>query len=217
MPPSANFRLRCDAHLFGSKARALLQPGGRTHTDGDGQPAETAARVASRAGSLLCHPAPSPCLTSCMPRKVRLAVWRTHTHSGLPRARGRVGEAASTAATARARHALFFASRHPYAMPTHTRPSQLHMAHPAQHMTATETHATPRQPRRPHRARPAHPGTLRPCIDSHPLPAHGSNAPYRVGSAPQRAQRELCTASTNQPSSLQRTAEHRARRSPRPM
>jgi len=70
--------------------------------------------------------------------------------------------------------------------PTHAA-SQLHMAHPAQHMTATETHATPRQPRRPHRAWPAHPGTLRPCIHSHPLPAHGSNAPFRVGSAPQRA------------------------------
>ena len=43
------------------------------------------------------------------------------------------------------------------------------MAQPAPHMTATETRATPRQPRRPHRAWPAHPGTLRPCIHSHPL------------------------------------------------
>ena len=80
----------------------------------------------------LPRPAPSPCLASCTPRKVRRAVWRTHTHSGLPRARGRVGEAASTAATARVRHALF-ASRHPLRHAhTHTA-SQLHMAHPAPH------------------------------------------------------------------------------------
>ena len=70
--------------------RAPLQPGERTHTHEDAE-AEGTARVASRAGSLLSHPAPSPCLASCTPRRVRRAVWRTHTHSGLPRARGRGG------------------------------------------------------------------------------------------------------------------------------
>jgi hypothetical protein len=88
-----------------------------------------------------------------------------HTHNGLPRARGRVGEAASTAATARVWHA--FSPRDTHAMPTHAA-SQLHMAHPAPHMTATETRATPRQPRRPHRAWPAHPGGGVPA-SLHPL------------------------------------------------
>ena len=50
MPPSANLRLRFDAHLFGSKARSPLQPGERTHTR---MRWSTAAHVAARAGSLL--------------------------------------------------------------------------------------------------------------------------------------------------------------------
>ena len=113
----------------------------------------TAARVASRAGSLLCHHAPSPCPTSCTPRKVRRAVWRTHTQWVAPLVAWGTRRL-RRAATARVRHA--FSPRHTPS-PAHTRPSQLYMAHPAPHMTATETRATPRQPRRPHRARPAHP------------------------------------------------------------
>ena len=98
------------------------------------------------------HPAPSPFLTSCTPRKVRRAVWRTH--SGLPTLVAGGTRRLRRAATARARHA--FSPRDTHACP-HTA-SQLHMAHPAPHMTAIETRATPRQPRRPHRAWPAHRG-----------------------------------------------------------
>ena len=58
------------------------------------------------------------------------------THSGLPCARGRGDEAASTAATARVRR--FSASRHPLAMPTHTALAAAHGPHPAPHTQPPE-------------------------------------------------------------------------------
>ena len=108
-------------HLFGSKARP--PPARRTHAHGAAHAVvhRRPRRVACGLPSLP-PPAPSPCLTSCTPRKVRRAVWRTHTHTvGCP-ALVAGGEAASTAATARVRHALF-ASRHPLRHAhTHTQP-----------------------------------------------------------------------------------------------
>ena len=85
-------------HFFGSKARPRPARRSHAHTRGCGGGRD---RPRSACGlPSLPHPAPSPCLTSCTPRKVRRTVWRTHTHSGLPRARGG-DEAASTAAKAR--------------------------------------------------------------------------------------------------------------------
>ena len=106
MPPPANLRLRCDAHLFGSKARALLQPGGRTHT-AMRMRWSTAAHVASRAGSLLSRtPLPAPASRAAHPAKCA-GLCGAHTHSGLPRARGGGTRRLRRAATARVRHALF--------------------------------------------------------------------------------------------------------------
>ena len=99
---------------------ALTPPARRTHAHEDAVVHRRPRRVACGLPSLP-RPAPSPCLASCTPCKVRRAVWRTHTHSGLPRARGRGDEAASTAATARVRR--FSASRHPPRHAhTHTQP-----------------------------------------------------------------------------------------------
>jgi len=120
---------------FGSKARALLQPGERTHTHEDAE-AEGTARAASRRAPFSPTPAPGPCLASCTPRKVRRAVWRTqHTQWVAPRSRrGRGGSAA-------ARHACLgsglngtrFSSRHP-AYPHSL--TAAHVAHPAPHDTS---------------------------------------------------------------------------------
>ena len=199
----------------GSKARSPLQPGERTHTHEDAE-AEGTARVASRAGCLLCHHAPSPCLASCTPRRVRRAVWRTHTHSGLPRARGRGGTRRLPRPQRHARGTRFPPRDTPMPCP-HTR--SLAAAHGppcAAHDRHRDTCNTPT-------AAPPAPRVARTSGDPsslHPLaPAARARIKRAVQgwlSTAERARRELCTASTNQPSSLQRTAEHRPRRSPRP-
>ena len=132
-PPSANLRLRCDAHLFGYKARALLSPAvartRRCTCGGPPPPAERRVRApfspAPRSQPLpreLHTPQSAPgCVAHTHTQWVALRLWP----GGTRRLRG--------AATARSRHA-FSASRHPLAMPTHTHTaSQLHMAHPAPH------------------------------------------------------------------------------------
>ena len=185
-PLVAPVRKLAVAPLFPRRA-ALLQPGERTHTALHMR-RSTAACGASRAGSLLSHPPlPAPASRAAHPTK---CAGLCGAHTQRPARSSPGGRGGTTTATARARRAVTDEGGFLLATPpsVHTRPSQLHMAHPAPHMAATETRATPRQPRRPHRAWPAHPGAcLRPCTDSHPLPAHGSNAPFRVGSAPQRA------------------------------
>ena len=182
-PLVAPVRKLAVAPLFPRRA-ALLQPGERTHTALHMR-RSTAACGASRAGSLLSHPPlPAPASRAAHPTK---CAGLCGAHTQRPARSSPGGRGGTTTATARARRAVTDEGGFLLATPpsVHTRPSQLHMAHPAPHMAATETRATPRQPRRPHRAWPAHPGgCLRPCTDSHPLPAHGSNAPFRVGSAP---------------------------------
>ena len=104
--------LRCDAHLSAPKARrSPPQPG--EHEDAEAE--ETAARVASRAGSLLCHPAPSPCPTSCTPRTAC---------AGVPHARG-VGDEAAPEGRNGTRAARAFPPRDTPTPCPHTRPSQL--------------------------------------------------------------------------------------------
>ena len=126
-PRPPNLRLRCDAHLSWAPRRAPSSSPAvaRTHTR---MRRSTAACGASRAGFLLSRtPRTRPCLASCTPRSLRRAVWRTHTHSGLPRARGRGRDGFHGRNGTRVARA-FPPSRHPLTMPTHAA-SQLHMAH----------------------------------------------------------------------------------------
>ena len=93
----------------------------------------TAAHVASRAGSPLSRaPLPAPALASCTPHKVRRAVWRTHTHSGLP-ARGRGGRGGFHGRNGTRAARAFQPRDTPSPCPHTHAASQLHMAHPAPH------------------------------------------------------------------------------------
>ena len=112
------------------------------------------------------------------------AVWHTHT-VGFPTLAAEGDEVASTAAAARTRHA--FSPRDTPVCP-HTALTAAHGPPCAAHDRHRDTCNTPTTaPPAPHVA-PHTWGDLRPCMLSHPLPAHGANAQFRVGSAPQRAQ-----------------------------
>jgi len=82
-PPSANLRLRCDAHLFGSKARALLSPAvARTRRCACGGPPPPASRRVRAPFYATTLPAPAP--QAAHPAKCA-GLCGAHTHSGLPR------------------------------------------------------------------------------------------------------------------------------------
>ena len=100
--------------------RALLQPGGRTHTERcGGPPPPTSRRVrAPFSPAPRSQPLPRELHT---PQSAPGCVAHTHTQ-WVARARGRGDEAASTAATARVRHALFSLATPPRHAHTHTQP-----------------------------------------------------------------------------------------------
>ena len=172
-PPSANLRLRCDAHLFGSKARALLSPAvARTQMAMGSRQRPPPASRRVRA-PFYATPLPAPASRAACPAKCA-GLCGVHTHSGLPRARG---EASSTAATARVWHA-FFASRHP---PRHAHTHSLTAAHGppcAAHPPSREA-CTPSgrasHPRVSLRVPALHPPFSHQC--TRPAPSHGEAAP----------------------------------------
>ena len=140
-PPSANLRLRCDdASLWLQGAPPSSPANARTRrcTCG-GPPPPTSRRV--RAPSLP-PPAPSPCLTSCTPHKVRWAVWRTHTHTQWVALRSWPGARRLPRPQRHACGTRFSPRDTPYAMPTHTRSlAAAHGPHPAPHTQPPERHA----------------------------------------------------------------------------
>ena len=123
-PPPTN--LHRDAHLQGAHTTTSLVHRTPTRTlvwrcVGGGPPPASTYSVARRARPLLPTPAPRAAHTHThthTPRKVRRAVWRTHTMGGPTLAARRLPRPQR-----HARGTRFSASRHPLAMPTHTRPS----------------------------------------------------------------------------------------------
>ena len=134
-PPSANLRLRCDAHLFGSKARALLSPAvARTRRCACGGPPPPASRRVRAPFSPAPRSQPLPHELHA-PQSAPGCVAFTHT-VGCP-------ALAARPLPRPQRHACgtrFSPRDTPLAMPTHTA-SQLHMAHLAPHTHPPERHA----------------------------------------------------------------------------